>query len=107
MIESECRSKSDSLETVAEKTDARYRIMLSLSEAFALKLKNVLREKNMTQYRLAFLAGVHPSTITNVVHAKTKACNLNTMAVIVCALGMSVSEFFDDPLFDYENFETE
>ncbi len=36
---------------------------------------------------------------------RIKSSNFKTMALIIRDLGMSVTEFFDSPIFDFNNFD--
>lgn len=81
--------------------------MKSLNEAFALRVKEILQEKKMTQYKLAQNTGIYHSTLTNILGCKYKSANFKNMALIIRKLGVSMSEFFDSPLFDFENLEIE
>lgn len=78
---------------------------MTLNEAFAARVKQILAEKNITQYKLCQRTGLYPSTINYILHAKTKASNFKSMALIIRELGMSISEFFDSPVFDMDNLE--
>lgn len=78
---------------------------MTLNEAFAARVKQILAEKKITQYKLCQRTGLYPSTINYILHAKTKASNFKSMALIIRELGMSISEFFDSPVFDMDNLE--
>lgn len=79
--------------------------MMSLNEAFSIRVKELLKEKNMTQYRLTQETGLYPSTMNYILSCKTKASNFKTMALIIRALGVSITDFFDSPVFDLNNLE--
>ena len=78
---------------------------MTLNEAFATRVKKILKEKKITQYKLCKQTGIYPSTINYILHAKTEASNFKTMALIIRELGVSLQEFFDDPIFEFENLE--
>ena len=75
---------------------------MTINQAFAIRVREYLKEKNMSQYKLEELTGIYHSTMTNILNNKVKASNFKTMAVIIRELGVSVSEFFNSPLFDFE-----
>ncbi len=81
--------------------------MMTLNEAFAARAKEIMKEKHITQYKISQGTGLYPSTMNYIMHAKTKASNFKTMALIIRALGVSVAEFFDSPLFDFDHLEIE
>lgn len=80
---------------------------MTLNEAFALRVKQLLTEKKITQYKLCQLTGLYPSTMNYILHAKTKASNFKSMALIIRELGISISDFFDSPVFDFDNLDIE
>lgn len=80
---------------------------MTLNEAFAARVKELLKEKHITQYRLCQQTGLYPSTMNYILHAKTKASNFKTMALIIRELGVTVSDFFDSPVFDFDCLDIE
>ena len=74
---------------------------MSLNQAFAIRVRKLLGEKKMTQYKLEQLTGLYHSTMSYILNYKVKASNFNTMALIIRELGVTISEFFDDPIFDF------
>ena len=81
--------------------------MMTLNEAFAIRVKEIMTEKKITQYKITQETSIYPSTMNYILHGKTKASNFKTMALIIRALGVSITEFFDSPVFDFENLEIE
>ena len=81
--------------------------MMTLNEAFAVRVKVIMKEKKITQYKITQETSIYPSTMNYILHGKTKASNFKTMALIIRALGVSVADFFDDPVFDFDNLEIE
>ena len=81
--------------------------MMTLNEAFAIRAKEIMKEKKITQYRISQETSIYPSTMNYILHGKTKASNFKTMALIVRALDVSIAEFFDSPVFSFENLEIE
>ena len=80
---------------------------MTLSEAVAIRVRAIIKERNMTQYRLEQNSGVNHSTMKAFLNARYKGCNLTTVVLIIRALGMTVAEFFDDPIFESEDLEVE
>lgn len=76
---------------------------MTLSEAVAIRVRAILKEKNLTQYRLEQNSGVNHSTMKAFLNNKYKSCNLTTVVLIIRALGMTVAEFFDDEIFERED----
>ena len=80
---------------------------MKLNKAFALRVKEVLKQKEMTQYKLGQLTGLYHSTITDILNCKYKTPNFKNMALIIRELGMNMQEFFDSSVFDFNNLEIE
>ena len=75
----------------------------SVNRAVALRISQLLKEKNMTQYRLAMNSGITHSTLKNIIHETVKDNLLSTVILIATGFNMTVSEFLDRPLFLEEN----
>ena len=80
---------------------------MTLSEAVAFRVRAILKERNMTQYRLEQNSGVNHSTMNCLLNGRYKSCNLTTVVLVIRALGMTVAEFFDDPIFESEDLIVE
>ena len=78
---------------------------MTLNEAFATRVREILKEKHMTIYKLTQLTGLYHSTMDYIMNCRTKHSNFKTMAIIIRELGMSITEFFDSPVFNFENLE--
>lgn len=75
----------------------------NVNRAVALRISQLLKEKNMTQYRLAMNSGITHSTLKNIIHETVKDNLLSTVILIASGFDMTVSEFLDSPLFLEEN----
>ena len=75
----------------------------SVNHALALRINELLKEKNITRYRLEMNSGVTHSTLKNIIHETVKDNLLSTTILIASCFDMSVSEFLDSPLFLEEN----
>lgn len=80
---------------------------MELNEAFSKRVKEILKSKKMTQYRLEQITGIYHSTMSAILNCKYKTPNFKNMALIIRALGLSLAEFFDSPLFDFRNIDLE
>ncbi|MBR2385276.1 MAG: helix-turn-helix domain-containing protein [Clostridia bacterium] len=79
--------------------------MNNVNHALALRIKELLKEKNMTRYRLAINSGVTHSTLKNIMHETVKDNLLSTTILIASGFDMTVSDFLDSPLFYEENLK--
>jgi len=73
---------------------------MKTSQAVAKRIKDLLAQKDMTQYRLCKNIAMHNNTMTNIMTAKNKSVNLNTILLISRGLGITASEFLNDPIFE-------
>ena len=80
---------------------------MKLNKSFALRVREILKEKKMTQYKLALETGLYHSTLTDILNCKYKTPNFRNMAVIIRALDMSMAEFFNCEYFNLETLEIE
>lgn len=80
---------------------------MTLNQAFAIRVRELLKEKKMTQYKLEQSTGLYHSTMTSILNNKTKASNFKSMALIIRELGLSITDFFNSPVFDFDNLEIE
>lgn len=80
---------------------------MKVSEAVATRIRQVLDDKKMTQYRLEMNSGLSKGTITSLMYSRYKGVNLTTLIVIIRTLGISIDEFFNSPLFSEKNLEVE
>ena len=78
---------------------------MKISEAVAIRLGRILTEKNMTQYRLEKEIAMPHNTMKTLMGKRNNSVNLRTIMQISKGLNMTVSEFFDDPIFEDENIE--
>lgn len=78
---------------------------MKLNQAISMRLMDLLSERNMTQYRLYMLSGVPKSTINNIVTCSYDSVKLRIVHELCQGLNISITEFFDSPLFEEENLE--
>ena len=61
----------------------------------------------MTQYKLAQETGLYHSTMTDILNYKHLTPNFRNITLIIKALDMSMTDFFDSELFDFNTLEIE
>lgn len=72
---------------------------MEFSDLVALKLKEILEEKNITLYKLEGLTGVYSSTVSQFLTRKTKTIRIDVLLVICNAIDVDLSDFFSDDRF--------
>ena len=78
---------------------------MQLNEAVSARLKELLRERNITQYQLYIKSGVPKSSIGNIVNCAYDSVKLRVIHEICQGLEITISDFFDSPYFDETNLE--
>ena len=78
---------------------------MKLSTAVALRVSNILRERNMSQYRLEKNIAMPHNTMKTLMGERNNSVNLKTVMQIIKGLEMTPSEFFNDPIFENPNLE--
>ena len=80
---------------------------MQIQKAVALRLINLLSEKDMTRYSLCKKIAMSESTLYNIINEKCKSVNLSTLFLIAQGLDITVQEFLDSPLFSKDNIDIE
>lgn len=73
---------------------------MKLNDAIGKRVETLLNERGVNQYFLFKNGGIPRSTISQTLHAKKGTVKVDTVFQIASTLGMSLKEFFDDPIFD-------
>lgn len=76
---------------------------MTLSEALAARVEELLEQHNITQYRLSILSGVSQTTISDIRLQKNETVNVRILYEIMDGLGLGLDDFFNNPLFKREN----
>ncbi len=76
---------------------------MKLVEAIALRVKNILEDRGINQYYLHKNGGIPRSTISELINLKKKNVSIDTIYQICSTLEITLVEFFDDELFDFDN----
>ena len=78
---------------------------MQLNEAVSRRILELLKERGMTQYQLYMKSGLPKSTINSVVNCLYDSVKLRVIHEMCQGLGVSITTFFDSPLFDENNLE--
>ena len=79
--------------------------MIRLREAVAKRLIELMEQRNLSLNGLARLAAVPPSTLKNIIYGKSKNPGVATLKLLCDGMGISITEFFDSPLFSELDIE--
>ncbi len=80
---------------------------MTVNKAVAMRISQLLIEKNMTQYRLAENSGISHSRLGCIMKEKNKTVTLSTVMLIAQGFNMSVIDFLDSPFFDINILDIE
>jgi transcriptional regulator with XRE-family HTH domain len=78
---------------------------MKIGVAVGLRLKGLLKEHNLTIYKLALNTGMYSQNIYSLVNGKIEDVKISTVCQFASGLNMTVNEFLDDPLFNYSNLD--
>lgn len=70
-----------------------------LREAVAKRLIELMEQRNLSLNGLARLAAVPPSTLKNIIYGKSKNPGVVTLKLLCDGMGITITEFFNSPLF--------
>ena len=72
---------------------------MELSEAIVLRIKQLLKEKNMKTSDLSIKSGVPRSTISLFLSRETKTIRLENLLYLCEGFGIELKDFFNDEVF--------
>lgn len=78
---------------------------MKLANAVGKRIKELLFQKNITQYKLAKSTCLNFKTLSSLLNGKTQDVKLSTIYLCSQVLNISLQEFFNSPLFNPENIE--
>ena len=80
---------------------------MTVNDAVAKRIIELLSEKKMTQYRLEQLSGIQHGHMQWIMSGKSKTVTLSTILRLASGFGMTVLEFLESDVFLYENLDVE
>ena len=78
---------------------------MTVNDAVAKRISNLLAQKNMTQYKLEQKSGIIHGSMQCIMNGRNKTVTLTTIIMLAKGFDMSPSEFLDDELFSLNNFD--
>lgn len=72
---------------------------MKLNEAVAARILEYCNNRNITVNKLCTMSGVIQSTVNSIFSGRSQNPKLQTIACLCEGLSISLSEFFDSPLF--------
>lgn len=80
---------------------------MKINSAVAKRLSDILRQRNMSFYRLEKITLIPHNTMKTLMRETNNGVNLKTVMQIAKGLNMPLKEFFDDPIFERDDLEIE
>ena len=80
---------------------------MTVNDAVAKRVIQLLAERKMTQYRLEQLSGIPHGHMQWIMSGKSKTVTFSTVLRLANGFGMTVMEFLNDDSFLFENLEVE
>ena len=80
---------------------------MTVNNAVAKRISALLREKNMSQYRLEQRTGIQHGSMQCIMNGRNKTVTLSTVIMLARGFNISLTEFLDDDLFRSEDLEVE
>lgn len=69
-------------------------------EAVIIRLSILCRQRGVKASKLAYIAGVHPSTLKSIINGESKNPGISTIKKLCDGLDISIHDFFTDVMFD-------
>lgn len=73
---------------------------MSLAEAIKIRIFALMKERGFSQYDFYTKGGIAKSTVSQVLNGTRERVAVKTIYEMISTMGVSLKEFFDDPLFD-------
>ena len=78
---------------------------MKLNEAVAIRINELLKEKNMTRYRLEQNSGILHGSMDRILQNLNKTVTITTIYRLARGFDMTVIEFLDADIFKSEELE--
>lgn len=74
---------------------------MRMKEAIVRRFQQLCRERSIKYNELATMSGVTPSTVYSMMDESRKDVSVITVKKLCDGLGISIPEFYDDPIFEH------
>lgn len=78
---------------------------ITICDAVSERIKQLLKERQMSVYKLADVSDVIYNTLKAVVAKKNSSVDFGIVAKVAGGFDMTIAEFVDSPLFDEDNLK--
>ena len=80
---------------------------MTVNNAVAKRISKLLREKDMSQYRLEQLSGIQHGSMQCIMNGRNKTVTLSTVIMLARGFNIPLTEFSDVDIFSSEDLEVE
>ena len=80
---------------------------MTVNDAVARRISKLLREKDISQYRLEQESGIQHGSMQCIMNGRNKTVTLSTVMLLAKGFGITLTEFLNDELFSLENLDIE
>ena len=80
---------------------------MTVNDAIATRIAKLLGEKGISQYRLEQESGIQHGSMQCIMNGRNKTVTLSTVMLLARGFNMTLTEFLNDEIFDFENLEIE
>lgn len=80
---------------------------MTVNDAVAKRISDLLREKGMSQYRLEQESGIQHGSMQCIMNGRNKTVTLSTVILLAKGFNMTLTEFLNDDAFNFEDLDIE
>ena len=80
---------------------------MTVNDAVAKRISALLKEKDISQYRLEQESGIQHGSMQCIMNGRNKTVTLSTVIMLAKGFNMSLIEFLNDEIFDSTDLEIE
>ena len=80
---------------------------MTVNDAVAKRVSALLKERNISQYRLEQESGIQHGSMQCIMNGRNKTVTLSTLILLAKGFGISLTEFLDDEIFCSEELDIE
>ena len=80
---------------------------MTVNDAVAKRISNLLMEKGITQYRLEQESGIQHGSMQCIMNGRNKTVTLSTLYMVARGFHITLLDFLDDDVLREENIELE
>ena len=80
---------------------------MTVNDAVAHRIAKLLKEKDISQYRLEQDSGIQHGSMQCIMNKRNKTVTLSTVMMLAKGFGISLNEFLDDEIFTSPDLEIE